>query len=206
MGSWQLILLPYIEKKNLFDIYVDCGAAEKFRTGGARYNDGKNLPVTRTQIPTYTCPSDTKSADVNVISGITFHNYVACYGNTTRGRLTPVGFMANGTTQNVFGGGAFIEYINENTGGWANYYSWISHTNDFLKHMRQAQITDGLSNTLAMAETVQGKGGDLHGFGWWGGGAHFETLLTPNSPLPDRVEQSCTPAVRLNPPCVNRVV
>jgi prepilin-type processing-associated H-X9-DG protein len=68
-----------------------------------------------------------------------------------------------------------------------------------------AEITDGTSNTLANSETVQGKGGDLRGFGWWGGGAHFETLLTPNSPLPDRTEQSCTPSHRLNPPCANRV-
>ena len=54
-------------------------------------------------------------------------------------------------------------------------------------------------------DRVQGKGGDLRGFGWWGGGAHFETLMTPNSPLPDKTEQSCTPSVRLNPPCANRV-
>jgi hypothetical protein len=69
-----------------------------------------------------------------------------------------------------------------------------------------ADVSDGLSTTLAFSETVQGKGGDLRGFGWWGGGSHFETFLTPNSPLPDRTEQSCNTAVRLNPPCVNRVV
>ena len=43
----------------------------------------------------------------------------------------------------------------------------------------------------------------MRGFAWWGGGCHFETKLTPNSSLPDRTEQSCTPAVRLNPPCLN---
>ena len=40
-------------------------------------------------------------------------------------------------------------------------------------------MTDGLSTTLMFSETVQGKGGDLRGFGWWGGGSHFETFLTP---------------------------
>ncbi|MCA9133721.1 MAG: DUF1559 domain-containing protein [Planctomycetales bacterium] len=50
---------------------------------------------------------------------------------------------------------------------------------------------------------MQGKGGDLRGFAWWGGGAHFETLLTPNSPLPDRPPQNCTPSNPLNPPCIN---
>ena len=136
---------------------------------------------------------------------MTFHNYVACYGNTTRGRLTPVGTTSSGQPNN-FGGGAMIEVINENSGNWPNYYSWITHTETYLKTVRMAEITDGTSNTLAISETVQGKGGDLRGFGWWGGGAHFETLLTPNSPLPDRTEQSCTPAVRLNPPCANRQV
>jgi hypothetical protein len=67
-------------------------------------------------------------------------------------------------------------------------------------------VTDGLSTTLMFSETVQGKGGDLRGFGWWGGGSHFETFLAPNSPLPDRTEQSCNTAIHLNPPCANRVV
>jgi hypothetical protein len=69
-----------------------------------------------------------------------------------------------------------------------------------------ADVTDGLSTTLSHSETIQGKGGDLRGFGWWGGGSHFETFLTPNSPLPDRTEQSCNTNIPLNPPCVNRTV
>ena len=106
------------------------------------------------------------------------------------------------------GGGPFIEVIyRANSGTDPTYYSWITHADEYLQgQVRMAEITDGTSNTLAISETVQGKGGDLRGFGWWGGGAHFETLLTPNSPLPDRTEQSCTPAVRLNPPCANRQV
>jgi len=84
------------------------------------------------------------------------------------------------------------------------YHSYIAFDLKFLTNSRLAEISDGTSNTLALSETIQGKGGDLRGFGWWGGGAHFETLLAPNSPLPDRTEQSCTPANKLNPPCVNR--
>ena len=99
-----------------------------------------------------------------------------------------------------------IEVINENSGNWPTYYSWIMHTTRTSRASAWPRSRDGTSNTLAISETVQGKGGDLRGFGWWGGGAHFETLLTPNSPLPDRTEQSCTPAVRLNPPCANREV
>jgi hypothetical protein len=206
-GSWVLHILPYMEQATLHAQFQNSGGMQTFRTGGIRYGGTENLPVTRTQLKAYVCPSDTKSAQAGVVNGVTFHNYVACYGNTTRGRVSPVGRMSNGQP-NAHGGGAFIEVINANTGNWGTYYSWIMlpTENPYKEKTRMAEITDGTSNTLAMSETVQGKGGDLRGFGWWGGGAHFETLLTPNSPLPDRTEQSCTPAVRLNPPCANRQV
>ena len=209
-GTWILHLLPFVEQQSLHQQYIGSGAMEQMRAtapivNGPRYGWAGNLPVTTTQLKVYLCPSDTKSAQAGIISGVTFHNYVACYGNTTRGRMSPVGTMSNGQPNN-FGGGAMIEVINENSGNWPNYYSWITHTDTYLKSVRLAEISDGTSNTLAISETVQGKGGDLRGFGWWGGGAHFETLLTPNSPLPDKTEQSCTPAVKLNPPCANRQV
>ena len=51
---------------------------------------------------------------------------------------------------------------------------------------------------------MQGQQGDLRGFAWWNGGAHFETNLTPNSSQPDVLENDsyCVPTHRLNPPCV----
>src|SRR5687768_17586583 len=50
---------------------------------------------------------------------------------------------------------------------------------------------------------LQGRDTDLRGFAWWGGGAHFETFLPPNTSQPDWVEQNCFPA--RNPPCAVRV-
>jgi hypothetical protein len=205
-GTWILHILPHIERGSLHQMYVNSGGIHTFRNGGIRYGGAANLPVTRTQIPTYVCPSDTKSAQLGIISGVTFHNYVANYGNTTRGRVSPVGTTSTGQP-NFHGGGPFIEVIFPNSTD-STYYSYIMRAaeNPYKESMRMAEITDGTSNTLAISETVQGKGGDLRGFGWWGGGTHFETLLAPNSPLPDRTEQSCTPSVRLNPPCANRQV
>jgi len=194
-GTWLLSILPYIEQSSLYQQYVRPGAMEGFggaNGGDIRYGTAVNLPVTRTQIASYTCPSDTKSADPGVISGVTFHNYVANYGNTVRGRLDSQGV--------IFGGAPFILVINP-----TKVPGFVTDRK-FPQFVKFADITDGLSATLMFSETVQGKGGDLRGFGWWGGGSHFETFLTPNSALPDRTEQSCTPSVRLNPPCVNRVV
>jgi prepilin-type N-terminal cleavage/methylation domain-containing protein len=207
-GTWVLHILPYMEQQALHANYVNSGGIHTFRNGGIRYGSAPNFPVTTKQLKAYVCPSDTKSAQAGIINGVTFHNYVGCYGNTTNSRLSPVGITSSGQP-NFFGGGAFLEVIHNLAGEPdtnPSYYSWLTLPKEepFKANVRMAEISDGTSNTLAISETVQGKGGDLRGFGWWGGGAHFETLLTPNTPLPDRTAQSCTPAIRLNPPCVNR--
>lgn len=206
-GTWLVGILPFIEQTALRNLYQNFGGVETFRTGGLRYGDVVNRQVTQKQIPTYTCPSDMITASPSIISGITFHNYVANYGNTTRGRLSPYGVTSSGAP-NVWGGAPFIEYINANTGGWANYHSWIHTDLGKLKfRVKLAELTDGTSNTLGFSECLQGHGGDLSGFAWWGGGAHFETLLPPNTSQPDVVEQSCASGAArnpLNPPCIVR--
>jgi prepilin-type N-terminal cleavage/methylation domain-containing protein len=192
-GTWLLSLLPYIEQGSLYQLYQRPGGMEGFGQGAldVRYGTAVNLPVTRTQIATYTCPSDMKSANLSIINGVTFHNYVANHGNTGRGRL------ANNSSV-IFGGAPFIVVINPTK---------VPAVPTDLKYpqvVKFADVTDGMSNTLAFAETVQGKDGDLRGFGWWGGGSHFETYITPNSSQPDVTENVsyCRPANRLNPPCI----
>jgi prepilin-type N-terminal cleavage/methylation domain-containing protein/prepilin-type processing-associated H-X9-DG protein len=204
MGSWLVWLLPFVEQQALRDRYSNEGMVLYPDPGAIRYGNAINLPVTTTQIKVYTCPTDTKSAVAGVISGVTFHNYVANYGNTTRGRIGPAGTTSTGAP-NMFGGAPFIEVVLPNLPSTTSPgpYNFIAHDNTFKPVVRIAEISDGTSNTLAISETIQGKGGDLRGFGWWGGGCHFETKLTPNSPQPDITEQSCTPANRLNPPCLN---
>jgi prepilin-type N-terminal cleavage/methylation domain-containing protein/prepilin-type processing-associated H-X9-DG protein len=203
-GTFMLGLLPYVEQAPLHALYQNSGGTQTFRTGGIRYGGTQNLPVTAKQLSVYTCPSDTNQASPSIYSGVTFHNYVACYGNTTRGRLSPYGVTSTGAA-NVFGGATFIEFIDPIVVG-PNFYSWI-HFNSPLSLFRTSisTVTDGTSNTLAFSESVQGTATDLRGFAWWGGGAHFETLLPPNASQPDVVEQSCFPPPNYkNPPCVVR--
>ena len=57
--------------------------------------------------------------------------------------------------------------------------------------VRLAEITDGLSNTLAFSEVLRAEThagaevSDYRGLSWWGPGALFSTLAPPNSQLPD---------------------
>jgi prepilin-type N-terminal cleavage/methylation domain-containing protein/prepilin-type processing-associated H-X9-DG protein len=215
-GSWLLHLLPYQEQSALYAGYQNSGGTQTFRTGGIRYGSPPNRPVTRTQLPVYTCPTDTITARPNIISGVTFHNYVANYGNTTRGRLSPYGVTSSGAP-NKWGGAPFIEYIDLNPVGASisSFLSWIhtnrgSRGNAGITKVLLSEIRDGTSNTILLSECVQGREGELYGFAWWGGGCNFETLLPPNTSQPDVTEQSCVPSSDpiknpLNPPCVNRV-
>src|SRR5262245_55443023 len=198
-GSWLVHILPYMEQANMHQIYTNAGMAG-YPNSGIRYGHAPNFPVTKTQFKFYTCPSDTNTASASILNGITFHNYVGNYGNTTRGRLSPVGCMSNGTTPNIYGGAPFIEVVMPGI----DPSIYLAFDGDWKQTVRLAEITDGLSNTLAVSETVQGKASDLRGFAWWGGGCHFETRIGPNSAIADIVEQNCsasTQANRLNPPC-----
>lgn len=207
-GSWLIGLLPYVEQTAMFNNYVNYGGVQGLRTGGIRYGAAVNLPVTTKQLPVYTCPSDRITASPSILSGITFHNYVANYGNTTIGRLSPYGVTSAGLP-NLWGGAPFIEYIAplSQSGGFpaSSFYSYI-HTNQAALKFgtKLAEISDGTSNTLAFSETLQGSNGNLTGFAWWCGGCHFETLLPPNTSQPDVVVQSCANPVTdpLNSPCV----
>lgn len=186
-------VLPYIEQKSLADQYVGGGWTGTFRPEPPRYGSTVNLPVTRTQVATYTCPSDSITARSNLMNGVTFHNYVGNFGNTTDGRTSPYGTDSSGKP-NVYGGAPFV--------GMTVAVAQMLPQN-VPPFVRLSDIFDGLSNTLLFSETVQGRGGDLRGFAWWEGGCHFETYLPPNSAEPDRLQSAayCKMNEPMNPPC-----
>jgi prepilin-type N-terminal cleavage/methylation domain-containing protein len=193
-GTWLVGILPYVEQKSMFDNYQFFGSVQNQAGNNVaqtdvttRYGGSRNLPVTRLQVKPYTCPSDTITASPGTFNGITFHNYVANHGNTSLQRTSPLETMLNGQP-NVFGGAPFI---------------FVGQWNSNPQCVRFQDIFDGMSNTLLFSETVQGRQNDLRGFAWWNGGAHFSTLLAPNSSRPDVLENMayCIRANPMNPPC-----
>jgi prepilin-type processing-associated H-X9-DG protein len=164
--------------------------------------------VTSKQLKVLTCPSDVVAAPY---AGMTHHNYGVNYGNTNMYGTTVAGVP--------FGGAPFRGY----PAGWLSdagmqaYYGWAQPDSD--KHAKYQQygaagqpqgvleqITDGTSNTLMMAELVQGQGGDAHpdlrGFIWWGNASGFTTFNLPNSNAPDVMTGgACNVAATWNIPC-----
>jgi prepilin-type N-terminal cleavage/methylation domain-containing protein len=178
-GTWLVGILPYIEQSNLRSLYYD-NHKYGVPVDDARYGNAINLPVTTRQISTYTCPSDTPIIPLGTGFPVTSHNYAANFGNTSLGQQATL----NGVT---FGGAPFNQSGAATTP--ANSYKF-------------SEIRDGLSNTLMVAEMLQGTGSDLRGFSWWGGAAGFTAYLPPNSTSPDVPYQNCVNEPMMNLPCI----
>jgi prepilin-type N-terminal cleavage/methylation domain-containing protein/prepilin-type processing-associated H-X9-DG protein len=195
-GTWQMAILPFLEQQSLADMYTwqpksldffdpkywyfaqDLSASPPIR----------NLQVVQTRIDSLTCPSDEPQV-TGALAGegaaVTLHNYAANYGNTDHvGR----------------------DYLNAANPAYIKHQGspFVGHDGqpDHDRTAKFRQITDGLSNTLLAAETVQGRDGDLRGLTWWGWSAGFETFAAPNGTEPDRLQNQdyCNP-LEPNPPC-----
>src|SRR4051794_11939512 len=105
-GTWLVGLLPYVEQKALFDNYKGFGGIG-VQDVNVVYSATVNLPVTRTRLQAYICPSDAVVEAPNLRGGITWHNYVANHGSTSLQRQATFGTLLNGQP-NKFKGAPFI--------------------------------------------------------------------------------------------------
>jgi prepilin-type processing-associated H-X9-DG protein len=195
-----MAILEFMEEQELGDLYQFLPKDSPAFDDRYRYdNDQANAPglsppmrnfdVTSMRIATLTCPSDdpqVASGFPNAREGLTFHNYVANFGNTNH----------VGTTLPPLPGIKYLgsPFIGQDDGSLGP---------DIRKFTTFRKITDGLSKTLMISETVQGQGGDLRGLTWWGWAAGFETFASPNGSDPDLMQrpQDCKKDIPPNPPC-----
>ena len=173
-GTWQVLILPYIEQDALFQLYQGYGLPGEYA-----WNSWNVSHVTGKQIALCTCPSDTVVVTGGKTwAGTSYHNYAVNFGSTA-------------VADSLSNGAMRVEAV----------YNGINDAGAPFRcgdPQRLTEITDGASNTLMMAEVVQGQRVDLRGFTWWGDAAGFETSLRPNDSNPDVVTHPdyCDP----NPP------
>jgi prepilin-type N-terminal cleavage/methylation domain-containing protein/prepilin-type processing-associated H-X9-DG protein len=206
-GTWQPAILPFLEEQALADMYqflpkaLPPGVPVPFFDDVYRYdalNLSKNPPirnrdVCQRRIAVLTCPSDEPQVytgsggpGLGATPGVTFHNYVANFGNTNH-----VGSTIFASPNVQYFGSPFIGQDDGTAGPNHRLFTTFR------------KITDGLSKTLMISETVQGQGGDLRGFTWWGWSAGFETFVPPNGSDTDRLQNMsyCKKEIAPNPPC-----
>lgn len=177
-GTWQVAILPFIEQSAMYNIYHH---DNKFEDSSYRYGMATNFPVTTSRIAALTCPSDTPNAPIGTAPNqLTSHNYVVNFGNTNYSQGT-----VNGVT---FKGAPFTIHASDTQ----------TDRSYGFRH-----ISDGTSNTMLMAEVLQGTGKDLRGFSWWSVGTNFSAYLGPNSSQPDNMDSAgnCVNTPQANLPC-----
>jgi prepilin-type N-terminal cleavage/methylation domain-containing protein/prepilin-type processing-associated H-X9-DG protein len=181
-GTWMIPILPYMEQENLSKLYINFGGLDY---SGPRYGAGTNNTVSSTRLKTFTCPSDTPQS----WGTRTKHNYVVNAGNTTFFQHKLPLNCTPGSVGCVPFLGAPFNYYNDSdlVGDSTVPYDRPSPPGPDWRNGRMgrpvtiSEITDGTSNTIMASETLQGRGDDLRGFTWWGGGAAFTAHMSPNS-------------------------
>ena len=193
-GTWQISILPQVELDNLFRLYV---GYNNISPVGISYGNTLNRPVVQTNLKTFTCPSDSLAGQ-NPFgpNKITKHNYAVNFGNTVRRQYAyPAGCTGGITIGNASGCVSFGEApFKLNSGGGGT---------DIQPRVTLTSIADGTSNTIMVAEVLQGGSNDTRGMSWWGPGAAFHTYNVPNSSAADRISGgACNNMPQQNRPCV----
>ncbi|NKB16810.1 MAG: DUF1559 domain-containing protein, partial [Sphingomonadales bacterium] len=142
-------ILPFIEEQELGDIYQFLPKSATYFMDEYRYDAPdnttlsppvRNRTVVSARIATLTCPSDLPQVNTTQAAGvsITYHNYVANYGNTNPHRCEP-SRSGQSSLRQIFG--------SPFTG---NDWDLILPPDDITKF---PEIVDGISKTLMVSET-----------------------------------------------------
>ena len=183
---WSILILPFLEQQNVYDMY-------DFKRANS---DPVNGPARSQPIKTYICPNDRMQIneprpEQEGYAGSCRNSGEIC--NWQRWSRLRINYGANyGNTGYAQVDMAGVRFL----GGF--FANGAAHS--------EAEIRDGLSNTIAFSEVLP-----VHGPGYWGppgdgmiaeGGQAFEGFLTPNSSSPDVVCNKCKEQRIIRVPCV----
>ncbi|MEO6811751.1 MAG: DUF1559 domain-containing protein [Isosphaeraceae bacterium] len=176
-GTWKLAVLPYMEQQPLYNSWnMDRNSTSN--PVSMTYSSPTQSTTTQAQINSLLCPSDTPSRPSGNICS---HSYAVNFGNTsmTQGNLNGINFA-----------GAPFNNYSAAVGGVCRPVSF-------------ADLRDGQSSIVLVAEVIMGQGLDLRGFSWWGDASNFTSYLPPNSTLPDSIYSATyCKNISPNPPCM----
>jgi prepilin-type N-terminal cleavage/methylation domain-containing protein len=204
-GTWAHLVLDYMEQESLASLYENWGGTDtSAHISGTppypapRYGWHPNADnVTSKRLGTLTCPTDAQpNTPLTSTNGfpLTSHNYAVNLGTTSVLQADFGGVLFRGAP---FTDGVFLSnnagVTTVTPGGWLVRPQRGVLFND---------VVDGLSNTLMVAELLQGQRADLRGMIWFDAGGFITTYLPPNSTVPDNVNQGCNNQPRLNLPCI----
>jgi prepilin-type N-terminal cleavage/methylation domain-containing protein len=166
--NFHVLLFPYIEQNNVYgtiDLVNFAGS-----TGNAWFTTTANIPATTAPMPHLRCPTDNQKPQ-----------YIQPTVNIRYYRSNYFGIWHGFQTTDVLP----LSYDRSPSGFKAFFGANVP--------TRIADITDGTSNSAALAEALGGMAEtDARGF-IWGDQAAFQFLfaeLAPNSKLPDRCPNS----------------
>ncbi|MDR1289706.1 MAG: DUF1559 domain-containing protein [Planctomycetaceae bacterium] len=186
LGTWAVLLLPYLEQQAFYAQY-DLNQKYSSATISANQTISNADLLYDKRFAFYTCPSDSKrKSSYKGYSSkpgpwMPLHNYVVCAGNGSIPNVTwdtkPTGWV----------------YAVTGSGITPRAGMFSPGVENYVKCYKMSEITDGLSNTLAFGESIQGywevssgTENDLRGHIWWSGTCYFTGFLAPNSSSPDK--------------------
>jgi prepilin-type N-terminal cleavage/methylation domain-containing protein/prepilin-type processing-associated H-X9-DG protein len=188
-GTWVAHTLPYIEQQTLYDQYKQNSPTLDWWQATAN-----RTLLNQLVISVYRCPSDgnrkVRFADPGIYA---FHNYVGCMGQAA--------VYSPSTTDSASNSSGLVAYGSPTVEAKKAMF-WGANKNLDRRWMTLADINDGLSNTLACSETIQGESDnsdnsrDLRGLIIWANGCFFTTYYAPNSPNADIFPSSQTNHVK----------
>ena len=221
--TWNHFLLPFLEQNARYQslnfseglTYFDSGVLE-----GKSFNNKAPFTSETGRLHCYTCPSDVENEWVNQEARWPKLNYVVCAGATALYPTNLKGWGGEGIQTakknwwideySSFDGtvkhkGACFGVIR---GGKSDYNAQppVIRNYDLStgRNVKLAEITDGLSNTLLLSESLQGFDDDCRGLTFRGAGAFFTAYCGPNSKNADITETrvgKCVDVPYANLPC-----